>query len=231
MSNINPTRIEAIKPINLNHMKRYVTILFCILLFSNTYANNITITNVSASGSNITFTLSWDNSWNTTNNIDPLYPNNWDAAWIFIKYQNAIDNLWKHAKVSNLSADHTVTGAGGVLQIDAVTDSMGVFIRRSSPGFGNNSNATVTLKMGNLVGSGAFNFKVFGIEMVHIPSSNYWLGDGNTASATQLLNVEITSALQSTGFAANVLYPSCPAVPSTFPMGYNGYYCMKYEAV
>jgi formylglycine-generating enzyme required for sulfatase activity len=211
-------------------MKKYVTILLCSLFFANTYANNITVTNVSVTGSDITFTLSWDNSWNTTNNIDPLYPNNWDAAWIFIKYQNAIDNLWKHAKVSNLNADHTVTGAGGVLQVDAVTDSMGVFIRRSSAGFGNNSNATVTLKMGNLVGSGAFNFKVFGIEMVHVPTSNFWLGDGTAASATQFLNVEITSSLQSKGFAANVLYPSCPAVPNTFPMAYNGYYCMKYEA-
>jgi formylglycine-generating enzyme required for sulfatase activity len=210
-------------------MKKYVTILFCTVFFANAYANNIVITNVSTSGSDISFTLSWNNSWNTTNNIDPLFPNNWDAAWIFIKYQNAIDNLWKHAKVSNVSSDHSVTGAGGVLQVDAVTDSMGVFVRRTNPGFGSNTNATVTLKMGNLIGSGAFNFKVFGIEMVHIPTSNFWLGDGNTPSATQFANMEITATIQSTGLASGFLYPSSPAVPSTFPMAYNGYYCMKYE--
>ena len=40
-----------------------------LLLFGfalSSYGNNIQITGTSVSGSNITFTVSWQNSWNTT---------------------------------------------------------------------------------------------------------------------------------------------------------------------
>ncbi len=201
-----------------------------LLLTVNLHANNISITGITVNGSNISFTLSWENSWNTSNNIDPLYPNNRDGVWIFIKYQNAIDNLWKHARLSSLSADHSVSGAGGVLQVDAVNDSMGVFIRRSAPGFGNISSAAVTLKMGSLVGTGNFNFKVFGIEMVYIPESAFQLGDGSAASANNLAATTIDAAVQNNGLAAAALFSGSPAVPASFPMGYRAFYCMKYEA-
>jgi formylglycine-generating enzyme required for sulfatase activity len=208
-------------------MKKFLA-LIAIACSMAVQGNNVTINNITVNGSDISFTLSWENSWNTTNNIDPLYPNNWDGVWLFVKYQNAIDNLWKHAKLSNNNADHSVSG--GLLQADAVTDSLGVFIRRSGPGFGNISNVTVTLKMGSLVGSGSFNFKVFGIEMVHIPSSSFWVGDGSTASANFMTNFQVTAASQTSGFVAGGLFPGSALVPNTFPLGVNGYYCMKYEA-
>src|SRR5687767_14788324 len=125
-------------------MKKSLLILtvLCALGFWSR-ANNVTVTNVSVAGSTATFELSWENSWNTSTNINPLYPNNYDGVWIFMKYQNNIDNLWKHAKLSSASGDHSVTG--GFLQVDGVSDSMGVFVRRTSAGAGNISNATVTL--------------------------------------------------------------------------------------
>ncbi|HMP94975.1 MAG TPA: hypothetical protein PKD90_18995, partial [Phnomibacter sp.] len=126
----------------------HLALAVCTLSTSSAIANNLQISNVSQSGSNISFTISWENSWNTTNNINPLYPNNWDAAWVFIKYQNQIDNLWKHVKLSSTVADHSVTGGGAPLVIETTTDSMGVFIRRSTAGAGNIVNASVTLRMG-----------------------------------------------------------------------------------
>jgi len=207
-------------------MKKLYVLLFSFITAFGARANNIQVSNITVSQPNISFTISWDNSWNTMSNINPLYPNNWDGAWVFIKYQNPIDNLWKTAKVSNNSGDHSITGS--VLQIDAVTDSMGVFIRRTNTGNGSVS-ATVTLKMGGLTGAGLFNFKVFGTEVVYIPQSNFQLGDGNV-SATSFFNVQnITAATQSTGFLAGALYTGSPVIPATFPMGYNAYYMMKYE--
>lgn len=53
------------------------------------FANNIAVSNVITTGLNVTndytmveFDLSWENSWRTTNG-----PANWDAAWVFVKFQ------------------------------------------------------------------------------------------------------------------------------------------------
>lgn len=202
-------------------------LLFFLLLHAR--ANNIQVSGVTVTGGNISFTLSWENSWNTMSNINPLYPNNWDGVWIFVKYQNNIDNLWKHATLSSNGGDHSVSGAGGVLQVDAVTDGMGVFIRRTNPGSGNISSAAVTLKMNALTGTGSFNFKVFGIEMVYVPQSDFQLGDGNSSGTAYFTAQTIDATKQSGGLAAGALYTASPAVPATFPMGYNAFYAMKYE--
>ncbi len=207
-------------------MKIFFVLITSVLLGISVSANNIQVSNISVSQPNISFTISWDNSWNTMSNINPLYPNNWDGAWVFIKYQNNIDNLWKHATVSSVSGDHSITG--GVLQIDAVSDGMGVFIRRTNPGNGSVS-ATVTLKMNALVGTGSFNFKVFGTEVVYIPQSNFQLGDGNVSGTSYLTAQDITAVKQSSGVAAGTVYSGSPAIPAAWPMGYNAYYMMKYE--
>ncbi len=68
-------------------------------------ANNLSIGTPAVVGSNIQFTVSWDNSWFTT-----LGSNNYDAVWIFVKRQTCTDNLWLHAPLSTNSADHSVTG-------------------------------------------------------------------------------------------------------------------------
>ncbi len=209
-------------------MKKWSAIVLCLLFFSKqAFPSNVQISNISVTYPNISFTIQWDNSWNTTNNINPLYPNNWDGVWVFIKYQNNIDNLWKHAKVSNLSGDHTI--GGGILEINPASDSMGVFIRRSAAGAGNISATNVTLKLGPLVGSGDFNFRVFGTEVVYIPQASFQLGDGNPPSSGYFTAQTIDATKQGSGIAVGGLYTSSPALPAAFPMGYNAYYLMKYE--
>lgn len=189
-----------------------------ILLFGiNANANNLQISGTSVSGSNITFDISWDNSWNTN-----IAPANWDAVWIFVKYQDCSTRLWAHAGLSTVSGDHT---AGSPLQVDAVSDGKGVFIRRSAFGGGNTGTVSITLKM--TVPAGTYNYKVFGIEMVNAPQGAFDLGDATGASTYN--SITVNAASQSGGITAAAIGGSSVAVPATFPVGYNAFYCMKYE--
>jgi formylglycine-generating enzyme required for sulfatase activity len=186
-------------------------------LISNSEANNVSITGTSVSGSNITFNISWDNSWNTN-----LAPANWDAVWVFVKYQDCATKLWAHAGLSTVGTDHT---AGSPLQADPVSDGKGVFLRRSALGGGNISATSVTLKM--TIPAGTYNYKVFGIEMVNVPQGSFDIGDG--ASSATFNSITISAASQSGGLTAATIGGGAVAIPATFPMGYNSFYCMKYE--
>jgi hypothetical protein len=73
-------------------MKNFSYILLLAILMISTrisFANNITVSNVSLTGQNtgshysrVKFDLAWENSWRTSS-----APNNWDAAWVFVKYK------------------------------------------------------------------------------------------------------------------------------------------------
>jgi len=75
--------------------------------------------------------------------------------------------------------------------------------------------------------AGTYNYKVFGIEMVNVPQGAFDLGDGTSVSTYNSISVTATS--QSSGITAATIGGSSVAVPSTFPVGYNSFYCMKYE--
>ncbi len=192
------------------------------------FANNLTIGPPTVSGSNITFTISWNNSWFIT-----LGSANYDAAWVFVKRQSCTDNLWRHAPVSTSNV-HSVTG--GVLQVDPVTDGRGVFIRRFAVGSGNIATATVTLVLQTPTNA-VDNFQVHGMEMVFIPQGDFAIGSGNAANNLDcnFSPITITNAIQSAGLAASSFNGPAGAgqyfqgVPSTFPMGWNNFYAMKYE--
>jgi formylglycine-generating enzyme required for sulfatase activity len=199
-----------------NYFSKIASALF--LLFAiTTSANNVEITGTSVSGSNITFNISWENSWNAS-----VAPANWDAVWVFIKYQDCNTRIWAHAGLSLIAGDHT---AASPLQVDPVTDGRGVFIRRSALGGGNVSATSITLKM--TIPVGTYNYKVFGIEMVNVPQAAYEIGDGTSASTFNSITVNATS--QSGGITSASIGGGGPTVPATFPMGYNAFYCMKYE--
>lgn len=201
-----------------NFLKK-IAIVTAILIagVSNMQANNVSITGTSVAGSNISFTISWENSWYTN-----LAPDNWDAVWVFVKYQDCSTRLWAHAGLSTTSTDHTTSSP---LQVDAVTDGKGVFIRRSAFGGGNIAATSVTLKM--TIPAGTYNYKVFGVEMVNVPQGNFDIGDG--ASSSTFNSITITATSQSGGLTPAVLGGSAVTVPATFPMGYNALYAMKYE--
>ena len=194
-----------------------IALAITFLLALNANANNVTITGTVVSGSNITFNISWDNSWNAS-----VAPANWDAVWVFIKFQDCNTRLWAHAGLSAIAGDHTAVSP---LQVDTVTDGRGVFIRRSALGGGNIGATSITLKM--TIPAGTYNYKVFGIEMVNVPQASFDLGDGTSASTFN--SVTVNAASQSGGITAATIGGGGPSIPATFPVGYNSFYCMKYE--
>jgi formylglycine-generating enzyme required for sulfatase activity len=213
----------------------YLAVLFLLGAGNNSLmANNLTIGTPTVVGSNLQFTISWENSWNVS-----LSPGNYDAVWVFVKRQACVDNLWTHSLLSTTSGNHSVTG--GVLQVDAVADGMGVFIRRSALGNGTIATATVTLAL-QTAANAVDNFQVFGTEMVNIPQGDFFIGDnqngfgqGAGQNSWGFKNVLITNAIQTAGIGAAGNYKSnagngCPApLPSTYPLGWNSFYSMKYE--
>jgi len=232
-------------------MKKYF-LFFLVTLFAleTTKANNLAISTPVYNDGNktLTFNVSWENSWKITSG-----PSNYDGVWIFIKRQACSStNAWATALVSTTSSDHTtaLVGAGTkVLTVDAVSDGMGVFVRRQYNGLGNIATHTITLLLNSslttspvITPTSGDNFKVFGIEMVYVPQGQFYLGDGRVTntnnfsngnnSATPLL---ITAAMQQNGLGASTVYTSNPSygcpnyLPATFPIGYNGFWCMKYE--
>ena len=202
----------------MNTKKTFSAWILGVLLFAfsfNASANNVQITGTSVSGSNITFNIAWDNSWNAS-----VAPANWDAVWVFVKYQDCNTKLWSHVNLN--AAGHS---AGSPLQVDTVTDNKGVFVRRSAVGGGNIAATSITLSM-NLP-AGTYNFKVFGIEMVNIPQGAFQIGDGVSSYTYNSISIDLNA--QTNGLTQAQLGTYSTAVPSTFPMGYNAFYAMKYE--
>ncbi len=188
-----------------------------IFLFAlNVSANNVTITGTSVSGSEVTFNISWDNSWNAN-----IAPNNWDAVWVFIKYQDCNTRLWSHAGLSTVAGDHSTSSP---LQVDPVADGKGVFIRRSSLGGGNIPSTSVTLKM--TIPAGTYNYKVYGIEMVNVPQGSFKAGDTSIPGAFNEIDIMNDNAISAATLGGS---PASSNVPIAFPVGYSSFYCMKYE--
>ena len=206
--------------ITKNYFKK-IAIAAISMFAINTQANNLKITgtSVDTAAGEITFNIKWDNSWKTN-----IAPANYDAVWVFVKYQDCADKLWRHANLSPTSANHTAGGT--ILKIDGVTDGKGAFIYRKINGGGNIATTSIKLKMNIAAGNyDNYNFKVMGVEMVNIPQeTSYWIGDGaSTGAFTQYEitgNGSISSGSIGTGNSA----------PAAFPKGWTSFYTMKYEA-
>ena len=90
---------------NTNYILPIVYNLIFTMIFLSTlsHANNVQATNCITTGANaaedytyVQFDLSWDNSWR-----DDI---NWDAVWVFVKYQIQGDSLWYHAYLDTNSS-------------------------------------------------------------------------------------------------------------------------------
>jgi formylglycine-generating enzyme required for sulfatase activity len=215
-----------------------IKLLLSFLLLSSTlcYSNNVQLGTPSLpSSTTIQFTIQWDNSWRMS-----VGSSNFDAVWVFVKYQSCADNLWKHVDLSSVAIDHSVTGSQ--LEVLSVSDSKGVYLRLNAVTTSTNINsATVTCKFSTLTDAG-FNYQIFGTEMVNIPSGDFYVGDGTRGSGNfGFSDVNpypaklITSAIQTAGlgtasnYQQNTNYGSTTALPAAFPLGWNSFYCMKYE--
>jgi len=119
--------------------------------------SNVTCAQAAAKGSGtITLDMAWDNSWRAAWDVDAaqhggkdkMSVENWDAAWVFVKFRTPGAEGWRHATLSANAADHTVP-AGAKIDIGPSDDgqrALGVFVYRSSPGSGPNDWKAITLR-------------------------------------------------------------------------------------
>lgn len=213
-----------------------------MLLCTSSIANNIAVSNVSLEGQNLTehycyieFDLSWENSWRNS-----TVPNNWDAAWIIVKYNVALTE-WNQA---SLHGSGHIAASGST--IDAPADSVGVFIYRSANGSGTASWTDLRVRWDygedGVSDDALVQVAITAIEMVYVPQESFYLGDGSSDRTfydypTTTNPYEVTSApilvdntsgnLWATGGIG--LGIDGTTIPSSFPTGYEAFYCMKYE--
>lgn len=234
-------------------------LIACAILFFtvSSFGSDILVSGVhwvrdSANSKNqITFTISWNNSWHTERNHD--------AAWVFIKYINASGLTgFRHAKV--LPGGHSLHSNeiknSPQPTIEVPNDSIGFFIFPSRKYRGNIS-WTVTISLDNRI-SGQINNSnwipgVFAMEMVRIPESKFSVGEADSAAARKNFSLfssdgkglqekpfEVTSEnpINISPSKGDLYYhTSVPQyhgdrrgpIPASFPKGYQSFYMMKYE--
>jgi hypothetical protein len=105
-----------------------------LALFHQAKANDIVVSIATLTGQDVTagannaanftfiqFDLNWSNSWRTSTG-----PLNWDAAWIFVKYQInggtgcTPSNVWNHATLSPVSGNHLFLLTMACLRLQAL---------------------------------------------------------------------------------------------------------------
>jgi formylglycine-generating enzyme required for sulfatase activity len=156
---------------------------------------NITLGSLSGGSTTVTFDISWSNSWRSTGGGAPA-PNNWDAAWVFIKFRkNGGD--WTHASLNNTghtapsgsTIDVGLRDTGASFNI-STNPGMGVFVYRSADGTGSFSKNGVVLSWNysqdGVTGSDSVEIRLHAIEMVYVNEGAFFAGDGsNNGSSFQ----------------------------------------------
>ncbi len=201
-------------------------------------ANNLSISNVSLEGQNTTddfilvqFDIRWENSWRVSTGD----PNNWDAAWVFIKYRGPGGD-WQHATI-NLTGHTAASGS----TIDTASDGTGVFVYRDGDGTGDVGYVGVQLRWNygedGLGDNDEVELRVVGIEMVFVPEGAFAAGDGSTTPRANFTLTTINTAIATTtpsgtgslgGEAGG--FPTGQATPNAnWPNGFGAFCIMKYE--
>jgi formylglycine-generating enzyme required for sulfatase activity len=237
-----------------------IFLLFCLFMFvsCNAFANNITVSNFSLTGHNtsgnytmVKFDITWNNSWRTSS-----APNNWDAAWVFVKYRVAgPGEVWHHALLDNTghinpSGSTITTGLlNPALPFNTTGNpGLGAFIYRSANGTGTFTNTGVKLRWNygatGVADNASVEIIVYAVEMVNVPQGSFYVGSGGTEVGAFYKYPATTNPYQITGEGAitvgttadNLYYPligysgdQLGPIPAAFPKGYNSLYCMKYE--
>jgi uncharacterized protein YjdB/formylglycine-generating enzyme required for sulfatase activity len=207
----------------------------------------ISITNESvgaASGGTrqVNFNISWAESWR-----GPQRPtwveasDNWDAAWVFIKYRES-DGEWQHATLA--SSGH-IAPSGATVNVPS--DGMGAFIYRSSSGYGLFTANGVGLQWSHAadgVPDGtSVEVRLFGIEMVFVPQGVFSLGSGGNSTGefragssntpfvvSSQSSIELGDALGQLNWttSTNTGSPSS-STNASFPTGFGAFYVMKHQ--
>jgi hypothetical protein len=141
--------------------------------------------------------------------------NNWDAAWVFVKYRVNGGN-WTHANLNNTGHDD---GSGTTLDIEAglltpgtafnatTNPAMGCFFYRNAAGTGNISNTSLQLRWNyganGLNDNALVEVKVFAIEMAYVPQGGFDAGESFPVNPLQNEAQSTSVTFQLTGNGAN----------------------------
>ena len=134
----------------------------------------------------IQFDISWENSWRENGDGTEFSADNWDALWIFAKY-SVSGGDWNHCSLA--LNGHEAPTESTIENPSANSDNRqtGVFIYRSSAGFGNIGWDDCKIKWNygadGVADDANVDIKVFGIEMCFVPEGNFYLGDGGSPNS------------------------------------------------
>ena len=227
-----------------------------ILLSPLAWSNNVQVSNVRLTNQNtssdftmVEFDITWENSWRYNGG-----PNNWDAAWIFVKYKIG-PGPWLHAWLNNTGHQFcaSATLSNGLLTPGAAFNStanpvLGVFLYRAVPGSGTFSCVDVQLRWNyganSVTDNAQVDIKVFAIEMVYIPEGTFEVGSGGdelgaflsypgpetfVISSEALINVGNTPGYLEYEYTGSSPGDHLGPIPAAYPKGFKAFYAMKYE--
>ncbi|MEL6625532.1 MAG: SUMF1/EgtB/PvdO family nonheme iron enzyme [Bacteroidota bacterium] len=224
-------------------MKASVWTTFLLIFSLHAVGNGLTIQNLTRDSlaQTVTFDISWNNSWRLASSTAP---GNWDAAWVFVKFQectSGITTAWEHGILNGSLAAHNfgtlepVLSDGTAIGLDA--DLRGVMLRRTTDGlYPSEPVSTITLSVPNMNTTTAYNVRVVGIEMVFVTEGAYDLGAvtysnafSSTTSPTNALPASVASENAQTLTSHASGTNGSVALPADFPKGYGAFHIMKYE--
>jgi hypothetical protein len=175
-----------------------IAIALQLLVVHEGSCSGIDVTNIqrgalSGGSTTVTFDATWTNSWRTAAPGAPA-PNNWDAAWIFLKFRKNGGN-WAHASLND-TGHSTGSGTAATITVGypdtssafniATNPGVGVFLYRSGDGVGTFSTTGTSLSWNysqdGVTGSDTVDIRVFAVEMVYVPQGGFFAGDNATSS-------------------------------------------------
>ena len=232
--------------LNLNKNQTMKKIKILCLAFSITTsicnANNIVVANALLNSQNTTsktsvinFDASWENSWRTSTN-----ENNYDGAWIFVKFRKMGTLDWRHCTVTNTLS----TAAPGAI-FTVPTDGKGAFLYRAADGLGTinfvGNKLVWNYGVDGILDNETVEIRVFALEMVYVTPGTFQLGSGGTegnafSSGSTIFpyqvasNGAITVGTGSGNLNSNLRGIASGSIPAAFPKGFSAFWMMKYEA-
>jgi hypothetical protein len=193
--------MHSTKTIITSHAKSFafiVPLLSALILLADgtARASDIQVTSAVREGDDITFNLAWENSWREVRTIaagmhvageGELKVENWDAAWVFVKFRRAGAETWSHATLSINAAEHSVPD-GAKVDVGRTPrrkqgPGVGTFVYRSESNRGRGANDWKVklrwLRRADDVADGEdVEVQVHAIEMVYVAEGPFAIGSG-----------------------------------------------------
>ena len=231
-------------------MKLFVTIsLLLIIAICTMQANNLVVSEATLTGQNtndkhvmVSFNISWQNSWRNSANLD--------GVWLFVKFQRTGSGEWNTAALSSSSYNHNTGTQGSNAIINPAPDGKGAFFYRATSGNGSLESNNVQLywnygenNIQDNIQNDVQKISIFGIEMCYVPQGAFYIGSGGS-EGSHFYNygsnapyyIQSENEIQVGTSTGNLYYDNSSyggdkgsPIPTTYPKGYNAYWCMKYE--